>query len=324
MKGATMITCIGRTAVRLSAALGPATAAVALAVLLALGIAGPAAAKDPADYKTPEAAAQAILDALAKGDHAAILAVLGDKYKDELFTGEESREKDSYSRVVAAAKDSLQLRADDANTRVMVIGKDAWPVPFPIVHGDKGWHFDTAAGIDEILARRIGENELATITTLRAYVTAQAQYASADRDGDEVLEYAQKVISTPGKKDGLYWQVASAGDAVSPLGPFVAELPAYVKEREPGEPYMGYYYRILTRQGENVPGGRYDYVINGNMIAGFGAVAVPAEYGATGVMTFVVSHQGKIYQKDLGENTPVAAAAIQEYNPDETWTLVKE
>lgn len=284
----------------------------------------PALAKDPAEYKTPEAAAQAILDALAKEDHAAILAVLGDEFKDELFTAEEAREKDSYRRVVAAAKDAMQLRADDANTRVMVIGKDAWPVPFPIVHGDKGWHFDTAAGIDEILARRIGQDELATITTLRAYVDAQVQYASQDRDGDEVLEYAQKVISTPGKKDGLYWQVASADDSVSPLGPFVAELPAYVKERKTGEPYMGYYYRVLTRQGENAPGGRYDYVINGNMIAGFAAIAVPAEYGETGVMTFVVSHQGKIYQKDLGEDTALAAAAIQEYNPDETWTLVKE
>ncbi|HUL10135.1 MAG TPA: DUF2950 domain-containing protein [Candidatus Acidoferrum sp.] len=319
-----MTTSMGRTAVSLSAALGSATGAVALVVLLAFGSVGPAAAKDPADYKTPEAAAQAILDALAKADHAAILGVLGDKYKDELFTGEESREKDSYQRVVAAAKDAMQLRADDADTRVMVIGKDAWPVPFPIVHGAKGWHFDTAAGIDEILARRIGQDELATIATLRAYVDAQTQYAGVDRDGDQVLEYAQKVISTPGKKDGLYWQVASADDAISPLGPFVAELPDYVKERKPGEPYMGYYYRILTRQGENAPGGRYDYVINGNMIAGFGAVAVPAEYGATGVMTFVVSHQGKVYQKDLGEDTPVAAAAIQEYNPDETWTLVKE
>lgn len=308
-----MITSMRRTAVN-----------AMLAAVLALGSESVALAKDPAEYKTPEAAAQAILDALAKGDHDAILAVLGDEFKDQLFTGEEARERDSYQRVVATAKESLQLRADDANTRVMVIGKDAWPVPFPIVHGAKGWHFDTGAGIDEILARRIGQDELATIATLRAYVDAQVQYASQDRDGDEVMEYAQRVISTPGKKDGLYWQVASADDSVSPLGPFVAELPDYVKERKVGEPYMGYYYRVLTRQGENAPGGRYDYVINGNMIAGFGAIAVPAEYGETGVMTFMVSHQGKIYQKDLGDDTPLAAAAIQDYNPDETWTLVKE
>jgi hypothetical protein len=312
-------------AVNLPAPLGWGVGVVLLMVALTTaGLGNPASAKDPAVYQTPEAAAQAILDALAKEDREAILAVLGDEFKDELFTEEESRERDSYQRLVAGAKEAMQLRADDANTRVMVIGKDAWPLPFPIIHGDKGWYFDAAAGIDELVARKIGENELATIATLRAYVDAQAQYASADRDGDEVLEYARRMISTAEKKDGLYWQVASADEEVSPFGPFLAELPDYVKERKAGEPYMGYYYRILTRQGENPPGGRYDYIINGNMIAGFAAVAVPAEYAETGVMTFVVSHQGKVYEKDLGDDTALAAAAIQDYDPDETWTLVKE
>jgi hypothetical protein len=206
----------------------------------------------------------------------------------------------------------------------MVVGKNAWPLPIPIVHGERGWQFDTAAGVDEIIARRVGANELETIGVLRAYVDAQVQYAGADRDDDEVLEYAQKLMSTQGKKDGLYWETASLDDEQSPFGPFVAELPAYVRERQAGEPYMGYYYRVLTRQGENVPGGRYDYIINGNMIAGFAAVAVPAEYGETGVMTLVVSHHGQIFEKDLGDDTAVLAAAIQEYNPDGTWTLVKE
>jgi hypothetical protein len=312
-------------AVNLPAPLGWGVGVVLLMVALTTaGLGNPASAKDPAVYQTPEAAAQAILDALAKEDREAILAVLGDEFKDELFTEEESRERDSYQRLVAGAKEAMQLRADDANTRVMVIGKDAWPLPFPIIHGDKGWYFDAAAGIDELVARKIGENELATIATLRAYVDAQAQYASADRDGDQVLEYARRMISTAEKKDGLYWQVASADEEVSPFGPFLAELPDYVKERKAGEPYMGYYYRILTRQGENPPGGRYDYIINGNMIAGFAAVAVPAEYAETGVMTFVVSHQGKVYEKDLGDDTALAAAAIQDYDPDETWTLVKE
>ena len=320
-----MITSMQRMAVNLPAALGRGAGVVVLAAgLITAGFAGQASAKDPAVYKTPEAAAQAILDALAKEDREAILAVLGDEFKDELFSDEESREHASYQRVVASAKEAMQLRADDENTRVMVIGKDAWPMPFPIVHGDKGWSFDTAAGIDELVDRHIGEDELATIATLRAYVDAQAQYASADRDGDEVLEYAQKMISSSGKKDGLYWQVASAGDDVSPFGPFVAELPDYVKERKGGEPYMGYYYRVLTRQGENPPGGRYDYIINGNMIAGFAAIAIPAEYAETGVMTFIVSHQGKVFQKDLGDDTALAAAAIQDYNPDDSWTLVPE
>jgi Protein of unknown function (DUF2950) len=319
-----MITSKRRMAVNLPATPGWGVGVLLVAALMTAGLAGPASAKDPAVYKTPEAAAQAILDALAKQDRDAILAVLGDEFKDELFTDEESRERESYQRVVAAAKEAIQLREDDADTRVMVIGKDAWPLPFPIVRGDNGWRFDTAAGIDELVARHVGENELTTIATLRAYVEAQALYASSDRDGDEVLEYAQKVISTPGKKDGLYWQVASADDTVSPFGPFVAELPDYAQERKAGEPFMGYYYRVLTRQGENPPGGRYDYIINGNMIAGFAAVAVPAEYAETGVMTFVVSHQGKVFQKDLGDDTALAAAAIQDYNPDDTWTLVAE
>jgi hypothetical protein len=295
--------------------------ALALVALLAVTVGGAAMAADPAVFDTPEAAAQALLDALASSDRTAVLNVLGTEFEDELFSDDAPREQEAYRQVVTAAKEVLQLREDDAKTRVMVIGKNAWPVPIPIVRGDKGWMFDTAAGIDEIVARRIGQNELETITTLQAYVDAQVQYAGADRDGDDVLEYAQKVISTEGKKDGLYWQVASADEEASPFGPFVAELPDALKDRQPGEPFMGYYYRILTRQGENAPGGRYDYIINGNMIAGFAAVAVPAEYAETGIMTFVVSHQGKIYEKDLGDDTAVLAAAIQEYNPDGSWVL---
>ena len=246
-----MATFLRRISKRLNGSLRRRFPIAFLALALAAVAPGSTAlAKDPAVYDTAEAAAQAILDALAKEDRDAILAVLGDKFADELFTDEESRERDNYRRVVAAAGDAMQLRADDENTRVMIIGKDAWPMPIPIVKGVAGWSFDTAAGVDEMVARHIGENELATIETLRAFVDAQTQYASEDRDGDEVLEYAQKLISAEGKKDGLYWQVASAADGVSPFGPFIAELPDYVQEREPGEPYMGYYYRILTRQGE--------------------------------------------------------------------------
>jgi hypothetical protein len=298
--------------------------AVALTALLAIQVPAGAVGAEPAVFDTPEAAAQALLDALGSGDRATVLNVLGTEFEDELFANEATREQEAYRQVVAAAKEVLQLREDDPKTRVMVIGKNAWPMPIPIVHGDKGWMFDTAAGVDEIVARRVGQNEIETIETLRAYVDAQVQYAGADRDGDDVLEYAQKVISTEGKKDGLFWQVASADEEASPFGPFVAEVPAYAKEREAGEPFMGYYYRILTRQGENAPGGRYDYIINGNMIAGFAAVAVPAEYAETGVMTFLVSHQGKIYEKDLGDDTAMLAAAIQDYNPDGSWVFAEE
>ena len=285
----------------------------------------PALATDPKIFATPEEAAQALLDAAANDDLSVIWGVLGDQFKDELTNDDEAQERENRRRIVAAAKEVLQLRADDEKTRVMVIGKDAWPMPIPIVKDDKGWHFDTAAGADEIIDRRVGANELATIDNLKAYVDAQVQYASADRDGDDVLEYAQKINSTPGKKDGLYWEVpAGSTDEASPFGPFVAEKAAYLADHEAGDPFMGYYYRIITRQGENAPGGRYDYVINGNMIGGFAMVAWPADYGSTGIMTFIVNQNGRVYQKDLGENTEVGAAAIQDYNPDTSWTEVKD
>jgi len=285
----------------------------------------PALATDPKIFATPEEAAKALLDAAANDDMNAIWGVLGDQFKDELTNDDEAQERENRRRIVAAAKDVLQLRADDEKTRVMVIGKDAWPMPIPIVKGDKGWSFDVAAGADEIIDRRVGANELATIDNLKAYVDAQVQYASADRDGDDVLEYAQKINSTPGKKDGLYWEVpAGSTDEASPFGPFVAEKAAYLADHEAGDPFMGYYYRIITRQGENAPGGRYDYVINGNMIGGFAMIAWPADYGNTGIMTFIVNQNGRVYQKDLGEKTEVGAAAIQDYNPDSSWTEVKD
>lgn len=304
-----------------------ARSAVAIALFGAvMGLmSSPALATDPKIFATPEEAAKALLDAAANDDLTAIWGVLGDQFKDELTNDDEAQERENRRRIVAAAKDVLQLRADDEKTRVMVIGKEAWPVPFPIVKGDKGWSFDVAAGADEIIDRRVGANELATIDNLKAYVDAQVQYASADRDGDDVLEYAQRINSSPGKKDGLYWEVAAGStDEASPFGPFVAEKAAYLADHAPGDPFMGYYYRIVTRQGENAPGGRYDYVINGNMIAGFAMVAWPADYGGTGIMTFIVNQSGRVYQKDLGENTEVGAAAIQDYNPDSSWTEVKD
>jgi hypothetical protein len=250
--------------------------------------------------------------------------VLGDEFKDELTNDDTAQERENRRRIVAGAKEVLQLRADDANTRVMVIGNEAWPMPFPIVKGDKGWYFDVAVGADEIIDRRVGANELATIRNLNAYTDAQVQYASADRDGDDVLEYAQKINSSPGKKDGLYWEVpAGSTDEASPFGPFVAEKAAYLADHEAVDPFMGYYYRIISRQGENAPGGRYDYVINGNMIAGSAMIAWPAEYGISGVMAFIVNQNGRTFQKDLGEETEFAVIG-QDYDPDGSWSEVKE
>lgn len=202
---------------------------------------------------------------------------------------------------------------------VAVLGRRAWPMPIPIVQDQGAWHFETAAGVQEVTNRRIGRNELAAMEFARRYVEAQRFYASIDRDGDEVLEYAQRFRSTPGEKDGLYWHVA-ANEPASPLGPFTAEKIEFLAGRNEGSPYLGYYYGILTRQGPHAPGGAYDYVINGNMIAGFALIAWPAEYGTSGVMTFTISHQGRLLEKNLGPDTGEVEAAIQAYNPDSTWT----
>jgi hypothetical protein len=199
------------------------------------------------------------------------------------------------------------------------------------VRVDNGWHFDTEAGKDEIINRRIGRNELDALKSIRAYVDAQREYASKDRDGDEVLEYAQKFKSSPGKKDGLYWAADEEGEE-SPLGPLFTEGQAegYFKatgkeeENTGPRPFHGYLFRILTGQGKNAPGGQYDYIINGNMIGGFGLVAWPADYGDSGIMTFIINQQGKVYQKDLGPDTDKVAREMKAYDPDSSWSLSKD
>jgi hypothetical protein len=196
----------------------------------------------------------------------------------------------------------------------------------PLIREAGGWYFDTEAGKQEILSRRIGKNELATLQVVRAYVDAQREYASRDRDGDEVLEYAQKLGSTAGRRDGLYWASDFDGQ-VSPLGPLVAQAhgEGYALEAKGDdalrEPFHGYYFKILIGQGKHAPGGKYDYIINGNMIGGFGLVAWPAEYGESGIMTFIVNQQGRVYQKDLGPKTGKLAATISRYDPDGSWVV---
>jgi hypothetical protein len=179
------------------------------------------------------------------------------------------------------------------------------------------WRFDTAEGIEVIVDRRIGRNEPSAIAIVNSYIDARIEYAWADRDGEDVLEYAQRLASSPGQKDGLYWK-AAPGEAESPLGSLVQGAERYLKTVAPGDPIRGYYFKLLTRQGENPPGGRYDYVINGNMVAGFALVAFPADYGNTGVMTLVVNHRGVIQQKDLG-----AFTGMDRYDPDDTWVEVE-
>jgi Protein of unknown function (DUF2950) len=293
----------------------------AVAAALGLMLAGAAAsAQEQATFSSPEAAIAALLDALESGDEDAVLAVLGSEHADELLGDDPDAAREEQQRFLAAAEASLDLRPDGEGRRIAYVGPRATPFAIPIVAEGAAWHFDTEAGIEELANRRIGGNELRTIDTMRAYVDAQNAYASVDRDGDEVLEYAQRIRSTPGQQDGLYWPTAD-NVAPSPLGPLLA---AAVESHDPGDSYNGYYYRVLTRQGANPPGGAYDYVINGNMIAGFGLIAWPAEYDHSGIMTFVVNHQGRVYEKDLGPETAEVAAAIEAYDPDSSWTEVTD
>ena len=203
---------------------------------------------------------------------------------------------------------------------MLLIGPQAWPWPIPLVRQGNVWRFATEQGADEIINRRIGENERNAIRVLRAYVVAQHDYASVDRDGDGVLQYAQKLASTPGKFDGLYWPAdASRGEESSPFGPLIAESSAYLDKHTSGDPYRGYRFRILTRQGKSAPGGAYSYVINGRMVAGFAMVAYPAAYGETGVMTFVVNGAGKIYEKNLGKDTRAVGGQMTTFDPGAGW-----
>lgn len=295
------------------------------ATVLSLVLPSFAYAVDAKVFDTPEAAANGMVAALEKGTDDAIVELLGDAHNDELFTDDEASERENRKRAYDAAKEQMTIREDDSTTRTVLIGKDEWPVPFPIVKDDKGWHFDLDSGLDELLARRIGQNELAAIASLRAVVDAEEDYKAIDRDGDEVLEYAQKFVSSPGKKDGLYWEVPEgSNDPVSPLLSFVTQQEGYLQGRDEGDPVRGYDFRIITRQGAGAPGGRYDYIINGNMIGGYGVIATPDEYGNTGIMTFIVNQQGKVYEKDLGDDTALKAAAIQEYDLDDSWKLTEE
>jgi hypothetical protein len=227
----------------------------------------------------------------------------------------------SYKQIREGAAKQVIL-GDQGEEKVVEIGDKLWPFPFPLVKASDGkWSFDTKAGFEEILNRRIGENELQAIDTMHEYVAAQREFASADHIGNGVLQYAQKLVSTPGKTDGLYWP-SDQGDGDSPAGDFVQQ--AALERAKQGEGYFGYRFRILTGQGPNVVGGEYSYIINGNMIAGFALIGWPVSYGETGVKTFMVNQAGVVYERDLGENTEAAVAKIKRFNPDDKWDIVND
>ena len=255
-----------------------------------------------------------------------LLAFLGPKGKDIISSGDAVADSNARKRFVAAAEEAVKYSKLDDNTILAATGKDACSFPIPLVRSGQEWVFSTEEGKQEILNRRIGKNELSTIDVVQSYVQAQHEYASKDRDGSGVKQYSQIFMSHDGKNDGLIWH-AEAGQESSPLGPLFAKASdeGYTP-RKPGEkhkPYHGYYFRILKSQGSNAPGGELDYVINGKMTAGFGLLAYPAEYGVSGIMTFMVNQQGIVYEKDLGLKTEDIAKATTKYDPDETWKTVK-
>jgi hypothetical protein len=298
-----------------------------LVLSLALLAPGVLNAADPGKtFATPEEAVTALAAAAASKDTNALRLLFGPAAVDLVNPDQVQASNDFIEFNTAFNQAQRMVRTSDFQC-LLYIGETSWSFPIPIVKKDGRWGFDVEAGKDELLSRRIGGNELATLESVRAYVEAQREYAAKDRDGDEVLEYAQKITSSAGAKDGLYWPPELDGE-ISPLGPHAARAQAQGyfgrgprSEDAPAEPFHGYFFKILTRQGKSAPGGKYDYLINGNMIGGFALVAWPAEHGNTGIMTFIVNQQGRVYQKDLGANTAKTAAAMNSYDPDKTWAI---
>jgi hypothetical protein len=294
------------------------------AVLVAAVFSFPVFAQDTdrKKFKSPEAAFSALLDATKSNDTRELLSIFGPSGKKIISSGDAVADKEARERFVTSAGDAVTFSKVDDSTMLAVIGKDGWYFPIPLVKSPQGWAFSTEDGKEEIINRRIGRNELRAIQVALAYVDGQYEYASKDRDGGGVLQYAGKLVSTPGKKDGLYWEAAPKEEA-SPLGPLFVRATeegyTFTKKTEKPSPYHGYYLKILTSQGGNAPGGELDYVINGKMTAGFGLVAYPAEYGVSGIMTLIVNQQGIVYEKDLGPRTEELAKKMTKYDPDKTW-----
>jgi hypothetical protein len=273
-------------------------------------------------YSSPDEAVAALIKAAKSGDPRGLTQVLGPEGGDIVYSGDPVADAANRTRFTDAFDAKHQVVMEGTDKATLIVGPDDWPFPIPLVRKDGAWRFDTAAGRTEILYRRIGRNELNAIQTCLAYVDAQQDYAEKGVDSSGV--YAQRIKSRPGRKDGLYWP-ARPGEDESPLGELAATASAEgYTVRQERVPYHGYYYRILFRQGASAPGGALDYVVRGKMIGGFALVAYPAEYGNSGVMTFLVNHQGIVYEKDLGPRTSVIASRMLAFNPDVTWRRVAE
>ena len=295
------------------------------ALLLVLAGVAPAVAAPAKNtqksFSSPDEAMKSLVQAVRNNNTKELLAILGAGSKEIISSGDPVADKSGRERFVKLYDEKMVIKGADTGRAVFSIGNDDYPYPIPLVKKGNVWRFDAKAGKDELLTRRIGRNELEVIEVLRAYADAQREYASADWDGNGALDFAQKVRSTPGKKDGLYW-ATKEGEKESPLGPLAAKAAqeGYTKENTA---LYGYYYRILKAQGKDAEGGAFDYLANGKMILGFAMVAYPAQYGSSGVMTFIVNQNGIVYQKNLGKNSAKIATAMKLFNPDTTWKKIE-
>ena len=305
---------------------GLSALALMAALVPSIVASGPAhAANAPAPkqktFATAREGMEAIAAAITAGDIPTIRAILGPESDAILKSGDALEDKESLARFDRAYKEAHKLDERPDGTAWIVVGKDDWPLPIPIVKKGEAWLFDTKAGKEELLNRRIGRNELWTMEAVLAYVDAQQEYYQRNPQGDKLLQFAQRFVSSPGKRDGLYFPT-KAGEKPSPLGPLFDARQAAGVQQTGGAPapYHGYYFRILKGQGAKAPGGAYSYVVNGKMLGGFALVAWPATYGNSGIMTFLVNHDGRIYEKDLGPQTAEIVQKITQFNPDDTWT----
>ena len=277
------------------------------------------------EFKSPQDAFNALLEATKTNDTKELLAIFGPDSRDVVSSGDAVADTMARARFAKSAAEGVTFTKFDDKTLLLFIGKEGWCYPIPLVQSGQNWIFFTGDGKEEIINRRIGRNELNTIHVSLAYVDAQREYAKKSHNGDAVLQYAQHFLSQKGNEDGLYWEAAS-GEQISPLGPLIAraaEEGYAFREGEKPSPYHGYYFKILKSQGSNAPGGALDYVVDGKMVKGFGLIAYPAEYGVSGIMTFLVNQQGIVYEKNLGPGTEVMAKAITAFDPDKRWKKVE-
>jgi len=284
-------------------------------------LAAPAGQKS---YTSPEAAIAALVDAVKSNNKVKLSVILGSHGSKLISSGDAVADAHGRTTFVKAFNEANKLVFEGDAKAVLAIGKDDWPFPIPLVKSDNTWKFDTGQGEQEILNRRIGRNELAAIQVCLAIVDAEREYAASHLENNGVPRYTSKIVSTPSKRDGLYWP-AKPSETPAPLGPLVAAAAneGYTPDRSRVlAPYHGYFYRILTAQGKDASGGEYEYFIKGKMIGGFAVIAYPARYGASGIQTFIVNHDGVVFEKDIGQDTAAVAPRIDRYNPDATWKQI--